>query len=278
MKKAFSINIFSQPAFCVLIFAACFLFIASRDAAAQQPFVTDNADVTDKGKFHFETSSELDRLQKSLFPIKHQNTLRAMFAYGIVKNVEVSVTGDFITLVSDRSVSPRFVSGVGDTTFAVKYNFRHERENSRFPAMSVSAFVQLPTGDASRGLGSGITDYGFYGVAEKTYRKKNVVRVNAGYLFAGNTVNGALGISAARGQVFNGSASYVRVINTKLQLGGEIAGAVTNRFQLSKGQLQVQAGGNYNLKKNLTLDFGLIAGRFVASPRLGGQIGFSVDF
>lgn len=67
-------------------------------------------------------------------------------------------------------------------------------------------------------------------------------------------------------------------INEKLQLGAEIAGAVTSQFQLSKGQLQVQAGGNYNLRKTLTLDFGLIAGRFAASPRVGAQFGFSVDF
>lgn len=266
--------------FRLLIIAALFIcpLFGEISASVQQPFVTDNTDVTDKGKFHFETSSEIDRLQNSLFPIKYQNGLHATLAYGLLKDVEVSATGDFLTLVSDRSVSPRLVSGIGDTTFAVKYNFRRERENSQIPAMTVSAFVQFPTGDASRSLGSGITDYGIYGVAQKTFKEKNVVRVNGGYLFAGNTVTGVEGISAVRGQIFTGSASIVRRLNEKLQLGGEIAGALTSQFQLSKGQLQFQFGGNYNLRKNLTLDFGLITGRYAASPRVGGQLGFSVDF
>jgi hypothetical protein len=32
------------------------------------------------------------------------------------------------------------------------------------------------------------------------------------------------------------------------------------------------------LTKKLTLSFGLLAGKFAASPRVGGQIGFAYDF
>ena len=113
---------------------------------------------------------------------------------------------------------------------------------------------------------------------KKPFGEKNVFRVNAGYLFAGNTVNGLLGISSVRGKVFTGGASYVRKINDKLQLGGEITGAVTNNFQLSNGQLQTQFGGNYQIGKKTTFDFGVIAGRFSASPHFGLQLGFSHDF
>ena len=51
-----------------------------------------------------------------------------------------------------------------------------------------------------------------------------------------------------------------------------------SNFQLSKGQLATQIGGNYMLSKRFTLAFGVIGGRFVASPRLGGLIGFAYDF
>jgi hypothetical protein len=37
-------------------------------------------------------------------------------------------------------------------------------------------------------------------------------------------------------------------------------------------------GGEYGLRNGMTLDFGLLGGKYIASPRLGGQIGFSVDF
>jgi hypothetical protein len=53
---------------------------------------------------------------------------------------------------------------------------------------------------------------------------------------------------------------------------------VSSSFKLSEGQLQATFGGNYNLKKNFALDFGVIIGRFPASPRAGGLLGFTVDF
>ena len=251
-------------------------FFALSAVRAQQPFVTDDADVTEKGKFHYEVADELDNLQPTSLPVEYQNGVRATVAYGLLKDVEVSIGGQFLTLVSQ----PRYrsVSGIGDTTLAFKYNFRHEQENSRLPALTISGFVQLATGNAARSLGSGVTDYGFNAIAQKTYRTKNVFRVNGGYLFAGNTLNGALGIAAVRGHVFNGGASYIRKINEKLQLGAELTGAVTSNFQLSKGQLQTQFGGNYQLTKKTSFDFGLIVGRYSASPRFGFQLGYSRDF
>jgi hypothetical protein len=138
--------------------------------------------------------------------------------------------------------------------------------------------VQIPVGSVSRGFGSGVFDYGANAIAQKTLRENNVFRVNAGLIFSGNTSTGALGIADSRGQVFTGGASYVRKINDRLQLGAEITGAVANNFQLSKGQLQTQFGGNYQIDKKTTFDFGIIAGRFAASPRLGFQLGFARDF
>lgn len=262
--------------FTVVLFIC--LFSLSSLTKAQQPFLTDDADVTDKGKFHFEISSEFDKLPSSSFPVKYQNGLIATLDYGLAKNVEISVSGNFLTLINKQIDSLRYIGGAGDTTLSAKYNFLHEHKKSRLPALAIIGFVQFPTGDASRALGSGVTDYGFYGAAQKTYKEKTVVRVNAGYLFAGNTLNGAEGISLVKGKVFTGGASVVRKINEKLQLGAEITGSVTNKFQLSAGQLQSQFGGNYSLSKKLTLDFGVIAGHFAASPRFGAQIGISVDF
>lgn len=37
-------------------------------ACAQQPFVTDDTNVTPKGKLHFEFTNEFDILQRSSFP------------------------------------------------------------------------------------------------------------------------------------------------------------------------------------------------------------------
>ena len=48
--------------------------------------------------------------------------------------------------------------------------------------------------------------------------------------------------------------------------------------QLGHSQLQSMVGGQYNVRSGLTLTFGLILGHYEASPRIGGQTGFAVDF
>ena len=259
-----------------LLFVVLLMASSVSEIRSQQPFVTDDADVTEKRKFHFETANEFDRLQSTVLPLDYQNCFRAALAYGVIKNLEIGVTGQFLTLVSTDH--PHYVAGIGDTMLAAKYLIRKEVEGSKMPAFAVSGFIQFPTGNPKRSLGSGKTDYGLNVIAQRSYREKNVFRGNAGYYFAGNTLTGVLGISVVKGHVFTAAGSYVRTINDKLQLGGELAGAVTSNFQLSRGQFQTQFGGNYNLTKHSTLDFGLIAGKYAASPRIGFQIGYSIDF
>lgn len=49
-------------------------------------------------------------------------------------------------------------------------------------------------------------------------------------------------------------------------------------FNLSKGTVARVDGGNYALNDKTTFDFGLVGGRFAASPRAGVLLGLSVDF
>jgi hypothetical protein len=106
---------------------------------------------------------------------------------------------------------------------------------------------------------------------------RTTLRVNGGILFAGNTTTGEIGIKT-RGKVFVGGASLVKQITPKLDLGAEVTGAVTSALKVSRGQLQTQIGGNYQFKKNATFDFGIVVGKFAASPRVGAQLGISVDW
>ena len=64
----------------------------------------------------------------------------------------------------------------------------------------------------------------------------------------------------------------------RLDLGAEVTGAFTGNFDSGQRQLQAQVGGNCRLRDGLSLDFGVVAGRFAASPRLGAQLGVSLDF
>ena len=42
--------------------------------------------------------------------------------------------------------------------------------------------------------------------------------------------------------------------------------------------MEGQIGGGYTLSNKLEVTFGLLGGRYAASPRLGVQLGFAYDF
>jgi outer membrane putative beta-barrel porin/alpha-amylase len=262
--------------FRLVLALALLLWIVPLTARAQQPFVTDDADVTPKGKFHVEFSNEHDLLQRSAFPARRQNTADFELDYGLFENVEIGIEAPLITIVNARGIAPT-VFGVGDTNLSFKYNFLKEREGSRRPALALTFNVELPTGDPDRSLGSGLTDFNLNGILQKSLNEKTKLRANGGIIFAGNAATGVVGIET-RGTAYTGAASLVRQFTSKLDLGVEVFGALSSRSELGRGQLQFQAGGNYAVRPNFTFDFGVTGGRFDASPRLGLQLGFSDDF
>jgi hypothetical protein len=128
--------------------------------------------------------------------------------------------------------------------------------------MSVVFYVELPTGNTRKQLGSGLVDYWLYGVLQKSLTKRTVGRLNGGILFAGNSSTGLIGIQSSRGQVFTGNGSLVRDFTPKLKLGVELFGAVTSNFKLTRGQEEAQIGGSYAVQDNFSFTFGVLAGRW----------------
>ena len=259
------------------LLAALFCFSCSGVITGQQPFVTDDTDTTPKRKFHFEFSNEFDWLQRSAAPALRQNTADFEIAYGLFEDVEISLAAPLLTIFNARGTVPPRLTGLGDMSASVKYNFLKESEKSRRPAMAVSVNLEVPTGDTDRQLGSGSTDVFINGIIQRSVTTKTKLRINSGILFSGNTTAGAIGIKS-RGTVITSSGSVVRQFSPNLQLGGELAGAFARNEQLGKGQLQVMFGGNYQVRTNASFDFGLIAGKYDGSPRAGIQLGVSIDF
>lgn len=252
------------------------LFVAS-SSRAQQPFVTDDTDVTPKGHFHFEFSNEFDWLHRSSFPNLKQNTADFELGYGLLDGLEIGIATPLLTIINSSSSRPRTVSGIGDTNLSLKYNFLREREKSRLPAMAIGVNFELPTGDTRRQLGSGLADVYINGIFQKSLSAKTKLRWNTGILFSGNETTGVVGIRS-RNTVVTAGASLVRQFTPKLQLGAELTGAFTTVFDTGLGQMKTLVGGNYQFRNNASFDFGLIAGKFAASPRVGAQVGLSIDF
>jgi hypothetical protein len=261
-----------------LLIKIVLLLFFSHPVLAQLPFYTDDSDTTPKGKFHLEIYNEHDVLQKSAYPTKRQNTAVFTLDYGVTDHLELGVNAPLITLSNSNVVSPRSVTGIGDTQFGLKYNFLTEHEGSKRPAMAAVLYVEAPTGDTQKQLGSGLTDYWLYGILQKSLTKKTKGRLNGGILFSGNSSTGLIGIQTQRGHIYTGDASLVHDFTRRLTLGAEVFGAVPSSFVLDRGQLTGQLGGDYALTKKLTLSFGLLGGHFAASPRVGVQLGFAYDF
>jgi hypothetical protein len=256
---------------------ALLLCLLAAPVHAQQPFVTDDADTTPKRHFHFEFSNEFDLLPGSSFPARKQNTADFELDYGLLDNVEIGIESPLLTIINAAGTAPSSYSGIGDTNVSLKYNFLREREGSTRPAMALAINLELPTGDTKRQLGSGLADFYMNGILQKSFHRDLKLRLNGGILFSGNETTGAVGIKT-RGTVFTGGGSIVKQLNSKLQLGLELTGALQRNFQLGKGQLQTTFGGNYQFKKNASFDFGVVVGKYTASPRVGAQVGLSIDW
>ncbi|HEV7796617.1 MAG TPA: transporter [Pyrinomonadaceae bacterium] len=260
-----------------LIFALLLLLISVSNATAQSPFVTDDVDTTPKGHFHFAFLNEFDLLPHTDLPAVRQNEADVEFEYGLFDRIEVGVESPLITIMNTRDTVPRNLSGLGDTNLSVKYNFLKHPDKTRIPALALVFNLELPTGDTNRELGSGLADFYVNGILESSITKRTTFRLNGGILFSGNQSTGVEGIRT-RGRVFTASGSFVREFTPKLQLGVELFGAVEKNFELGKGQLAAQFGGNYQFRKNASFDFGVVAGKFVASPRFGAKAGISIDW
>jgi hypothetical protein len=245
--------------------------------AAQQPFSTDDADVTARGMTHVEVFEEYDSLQPSQYPHLRQNTFNMRVNYGLTDQLELDLDAPLITIFNASPTTPPRPFGLGDTNFGMKYNVREDHHGANGVAVALVTYVEVPTGDVSSSLGSGATDVWVYTAIEKALTDRTTLRLNGGYLFVGNTSTGVVGITTTtHGHIATMGGSLVRTMTDKLQLGAEITAAATHG-DLNRGQLQFVAGASYELRKGFSLDAGFIVGHFAASPREGIQLGISLD-
>jgi hypothetical protein len=256
------------------LFVVCAMAIAPQ-LPAQMPFYTDDPDVTDRGKWHFEFFNEYDGLQSSQYPDLRQNTANFKLNYGLPHNLEWDIDAPYLSIY--RAPEAQSASGIGDTDLGLKWNFRKSARPFS-PALAASLYIEFPTGDTHKQLSSGLRDYWLNFIAQEPLTDKTRLTLNLGFLFAGNTSTGVVGIQTTHGHVYTGGLSLTHDFNPRLTLGCEAYGGVADTSGLGKDQLQGLGGGSYTLRNGFSLAFALLGGKFEASPRIGGQVGFAVDF
>ena len=244
--------------------------------SAQMPFYTDNADVTDQGTLHMEIYNELDALQSAQYPDLRQNTANFKVNYGLPQSLELDF--DIPYLFISRASGSQASSGNGDADMGIKWNFHKASHPRAVPAFSASFYVEFPTGDESQGLGSGLNDYWLNSIVQEPFSDKTRLDFNFGYLFAGNTSTGVLGIQTTRGHVYTGGLSLQHDYTQRLTLGAELFGGVADKNGLGKNQLQALAGGAWALNSRMSFTFAALGGAHIASPKIGCQFGYEIDF
>jgi hypothetical protein len=242
---------------------------------AQLPFYTDNPQVTDQGTFHFEFFNEYDGLQSSQYPDLRQNWANLKFNYGLPHQLELDVDYPYLSIY--RAPGTPDSSGWGDFDMGIKWNFRTAPPDSQRMLLAASLYIEAPTGNVHQQLGSGLTDCALNLIAEKPFSSATRLNLNLGFLFAGNTGTGTIGIESTRGHVVTGGASLLHDFTPRLTLGVEVYGGVADNDQLDRRQLQGLFGAEYTIRKGFGLAAAFLGGKYEASPRIGGQIGFQVD-
>src|ERR1017187_8440203 len=104
--------------------ATLFLLGASGSLRAQQPFLTDDPNVTARGKFHFESYNQFAVLSVIARPGLSQDTTNLVLQYGLLERVEANVDIPLLLLMNDRKSANAF--GLGDLDFAVKVRLLDE--------------------------------------------------------------------------------------------------------------------------------------------------------
>jgi hypothetical protein len=245
----------------------------SGTASLAQPFVTDDAEVTPRGRFHFEYANEFYILQKDAYPNLRQDTSNFVIQYGLFDGLEVNMDFPLIAIGNAQGSGTPSVFGLGDVDFAVKWNMVREIPGSSRPALTVTAAAEFPTGSEKKQLGSGLADYLLNAILQKTF-SDTALHVNAGIQFSGNTQTGVVGIRTP-GHILIGGFSAARDLSERLRLGLDLNGAEIHDGGRVEKELQLTAGGNYALTRDDTLDFAVVVGWF-SGPRFGLILGISL--
>jgi len=255
--------------------AAAAVLLAPAPALAAHPLLTDDAGTLGQGVHQLELSSELarDRSASGGAAVREDAGEGAVtVGIGVVDRLDVSV-GVVTTWsrVATEGGRVEMVQGLGDTGVELKWR---ALEAGSF-ALAVKPGVTLPTGDASRGLGTGRPCLALTLVASQAVGMA-ALHANAAYLH--DAYARAADRAAARADRWRLSAAATAEVARGLQLVGDV-GAETNPDRASSTWPAYALGGVvYGAHPDLDLDLGVKVGLTEPEPDLAGRFGVTWRF
>ena len=159
--------------------------------------------------------------------------------YGVLPDTQLHLIVPMTTAGGGGSAA---LSGLGDTEFGIKYRFVHETNG--WPQIGIFPFVEFPTGDSNRGLGSGRTWFQLPLWAQKSWGPWTT------YGGGGVVLNSAPG---ERNHPYGGW-QLQREFGKHMTLGGEFFGEGRDADD-DKGFAAFNFGGAYNVSEHFSLLF-----------------------
>jgi hypothetical protein len=224
---------------------ALFVLIASGSAWAGPPFITDDPEPVDLGHWEvygFSAGAIGTRDASGLGPAMEVN-------YGAAPNLQLHVIA---TAAFDNPSGGRSQMGFGDTELGVKYRLINPAPDDGWPQLGVFPLVEIPTGEATHGLGSGRIQAFLPVWMQKDFGKWttyggggywiNPGRGNRNYWFAGWLLQRQVTNKLAMGtEIFHQTASMVgRGQTTGFSIGGiyDVTEHYHLLFSVGRGGLQ----------------------------------------
>ena len=169
--------------------------------------------------------------------------------YGVLPDTQLHLVVPMTTVGGSGMPT---VSGLGDTEFGIKYRF--VQETNGWPQIGIFPMVELPTGEASRGLGNGRAWFRLPLWLQKSFGPWTT------YGGGGAVLNSAPG---QRNYAFGGWLVQ-RSFGEHLTLGGELF-AQDQATAGDRGFAALNFGGSYNVNEHFSLLFS--AGHSIAGDQ-----------
>ena len=212
---------------------------------AGPPFLTDDSQPVDYGHWEAYVFANGDHGSDN-YAI---NGPAVELNYGVLPDTQLHLVVPMTTVGGSGTPT---VYGLGDTELGIKYRF--VQETNGWPQIGIFPMVELPTGEASRGLGNGSAWFRLPLWLQKSFGPWTT------YGGGGAALNSAPG---QRDYPFGGWMVQ-RAFGERLSLGGEIfaQGAAADGDQ---GFAALNFGGSYNFNEHFSLLFS--AGHSIAGDQ-----------
>jgi hypothetical protein len=223
-----------KPGYGLFISAAILLAVAL-PAWCGPPFLTDDPEPVDTGHFEFYLFQTLDQSGENT----QVQAPAVEFNWGALPDLQLHLLSSFTYFSPGGNVS---AYGLGDTEAGIK--FRFIQEGPDHPQIGIFPAVEIPTGDAARGLGNGVAWVKLPLWIQKSWGPWTTY---GGGGYAWNAASGA------RDYPFGGWLIQ-RDLGGGLTLGAEIF-AQGRDTDSGQGFLLANLGGQFNFSRGFSLLF-----------------------